>query len=89
MTELELINEKLDKIGTELFNKFGTDSYNIRCQIHDIKDQLKAINYSRCYKIDKEQLKAFADWRDKNEEWIDHNCKDNNDVVEAYKGQSL
>lgn len=48
MTELELILKNLDKIGTELYNKFGTDSYNIRCELHDIKDQLKAINYSRC-----------------------------------------
>ena len=48
MTELELIVKNLDKIGTELYNKFGTDSYDIRCELHDIKDQLKAINYTRC-----------------------------------------
>ena len=35
-----------------------------------------------------EQLKSFADWRDENEDWINHNCKDNNDVIKAYK-QSL
>ena len=56
MTELELIVKNLDKIGTELYSKFGTDSYNIRCELHDIKEQLKAINYSRCCKSDSEQL---------------------------------
>lgn len=35
-----------------------------------------------------EQLKAFADWRDENEDWINNNCKDNNDVIKAYR-QSL
>ena len=54
MTELEIIVKNLDKIGTELYNKFGTDSYNIRCELHDIKDQLKAINYTRCCKSDSE-----------------------------------
>lgn len=44
MTELESIVKNLDKIGNELYNKFGTDSYNIRCELHDIKEQLKAIN---------------------------------------------
>jgi len=58
MTELELIVKNLDKIGTELYNKFGTDSYNIRCELHDIKDQLKAINYSHCCKSDSELLKC-------------------------------
>ena len=48
MTELELIVKNLDKIGTELYNKFGTESYDIRCELHDIKDQLEAINYTRC-----------------------------------------
>lgn len=61
MTELELIVKDLDKIGNELYNKFGTDSYNIRCELHDIKDQLKAINYSRCCKSDSEQLPTLKD----------------------------
>ena len=56
MTELELIVKNLDKIGTELYNKFGADSYVIRCELHDIKDQLKAINYTHCCKSDSEQL---------------------------------
>ena len=56
MTELELIIQDLDGIGTELFNKYGAESYNIRCKLHDIKDQLKAINYSQCCKSDSEQL---------------------------------
>ena len=55
MTELELIVKNLDKIGTELYNKFGTDSYDIRCELHDIKDQLKAINYTRCRETFKEE----------------------------------
>jgi len=56
MTELELILKNLDTIGTELYNKFGTDSYGIRCELNDIKDQLKAINYTPCCKSDSEQL---------------------------------
>lgn len=50
MTELELIIQDLDGIGTELFNKYGMESYNMRRKLHDIKDQLKAINYSQCCK---------------------------------------
>ena len=46
MKELESIVKNLNKIGNELYNKFGTDSYNIRCELHDIKEQVKAINYT-------------------------------------------
>jgi hypothetical protein len=60
MTELESILKNLNKIGTELYNKFGTDSYNIRCELHDIKEQLKAINYTPCCKSDSEQLCEYC-----------------------------
>lgn len=31
-----------------------------------------------------ELLKAFADWRDENEDWINTNCINNDDVVKAF-----
>jgi len=63
MTELESILKNLNKIGTELYNKFGTDSYNIRCELHDIKEQLKAINYTPCLEyIKDENIPIVDDW---------------------------
>ena len=38
------IIEELEQIGTELFSKYGTDSYAIRCQLHDTKEKLKSLN---------------------------------------------
>ena len=63
MTELELIVKNLDKIGTELYNKFGTESYDIRCELHDIKDQLEAINYTRCCtELKSKEAPTFDEW---------------------------
>lgn len=56
MTALESILKNLDKIVNELYNEFGTDIYNIRCELHDIKEELKAINYTHCCESDSEQL---------------------------------
>ena len=36
--------KRLDDLGTELFEKFGTDSYPQRCELHDIKELLKQVN---------------------------------------------
>ena len=33
--------EELEKLGAELYKKEGTDSYVLRCLIHDKKEELK------------------------------------------------
>tara|TARA_R110000796_G_scaffold130042_1_gene245681 strand:- start:230 stop:457 length:228 start_codon:yes stop_codon:yes gene_type:complete len=35
------IIKELDEIGTELFRKFGTCSYELRCKLYDVRDKLK------------------------------------------------
>ena len=42
---MEDIIKELDSIGNELYNKFGTDSYNERCRLHDVKEKLKKLNH--------------------------------------------
>jgi hypothetical protein len=37
------IIKELGDVGTSLFNKFGTDSYEIRCAIFDIRERLRKI----------------------------------------------
>ena len=32
---------KLNKVSIKLFEKFGTESYNERCVLHDVKEALK------------------------------------------------
>lgn len=44
MEELDEIIDELAILGNVLFNKFGTDSYDIRCYLHDIKEQLIEVN---------------------------------------------
>lgn len=38
--DLEEIAFKLTEIGKELNRKFGTDSYEVRCELHDIREKL-------------------------------------------------
>lgn len=40
MKNLEELVKELVGISGELFEKYGTDSYAIRCKIHDIKDKI-------------------------------------------------
>lgn len=39
----ELIN-RLDKVGDELYRKFGTESYTLRCEVYDIREALKKLH---------------------------------------------
>lgn len=41
---MKYIIKKLDKIGVQLFKQYGSDSYGIRCELHDLKEQLEALN---------------------------------------------
>lgn len=34
--------KRLELVNTELFNKFGQESYNVRCEIYDVIEHLKA-----------------------------------------------
>lgn len=36
--------KRLELVNTELFNKFGAESYNVRCEIYDVIEHLKAID---------------------------------------------
>tara|TARA_R110000751_G_C13541768_1_gene455206 strand:+ start:415 stop:618 length:204 start_codon:yes stop_codon:yes gene_type:complete len=37
----EQVIKELEKLGAELYKKEGTDSYVLRCLIHDKKEELK------------------------------------------------
>ena len=39
----ELIN-RLDKVGNELYRKFGTESYTLRCEVYDIREAMKKLH---------------------------------------------
>lgn len=83
--EISLENYLRDKVDEEeSMHSFEIATDTIRCWIDEYNEQLRQYNVVGL----SEQLKAFADWRDENEDWIMHNCKDNNDVIKAYK-QSL
>lgn len=41
LIELEGILQTLDGLGETLYIKFGTDSYNERCVVHDLKEEVK------------------------------------------------
>lgn len=51
MEELDKIIKDLELIGSEIFNKFGTESYNIRCELHDIKEKLRKIKKNKRFKF--------------------------------------
>ena len=36
-----------DKISEELNRKFGTESYDIRCQLYDIREAIKNMGHSK------------------------------------------
>lgn len=40
---MDEIIEKLNEIGTELYEKCGSQSYGARCKLHDVRKQLKAL----------------------------------------------
>lgn len=40
---MEEIIKELEQIGKELFSKYGVDSYNTRCKLHDAREKLKAL----------------------------------------------
>ena len=40
---MEEIIKELEQIGTELYNKYGTDCYTTRCRLHDAREKLKAL----------------------------------------------
>jgi hypothetical protein len=42
--KIELIKKHLTEIGEELFKKYGTDSYSIRCAIADVKDSVSKLH---------------------------------------------
>jgi 23S rRNA maturation-related 3'-5' exoribonuclease YhaM len=44
MNDLEIIAEKLNDITKEIFRKYGTDAYEIRCAIYDLRDELKKLS---------------------------------------------
>jgi hypothetical protein len=44
MNVLEIIAEKLNDITKEIFRKYGTDAYEIRCAIYDLRDELKKLS---------------------------------------------
>lgn len=41
--QIEQIEKHLTEIGEELFKKYGTDSYSIRCAIFDVKQQVSKL----------------------------------------------
>lgn len=43
---LESVREKLKEISKELFDKFGADSYDIRCKLFDIYNPLYKAEYT-------------------------------------------
>ena len=53
--DLEEIAFKLTEIGKELNRKFGTDSYQVRCELHDIREEL--IKLSQGDELDSETNK--------------------------------
>ena len=42
--QIEQIEKHLTEIGEELFKKYGTDSYSIRCAIYDVKQQVSKLH---------------------------------------------
>ena len=42
--QIEMIKKHLTEIGEELFKKYGTDSYEIRCMIYDVKDSVSKLH---------------------------------------------
>ena len=43
--DLEKIAFKLTEIGKELNRKFGTDSYEVRCKLYDIRQELIKLSH--------------------------------------------
>jgi len=48
----ESVREKLKEISKELFDKFGADSYDIRCKLLDIYNPLYKAEYTPIVKIE-------------------------------------
>lgn len=42
--KIEIIKKHLTEIGEELFKKYGTDSYQLRCMIYDVKDSVSKLH---------------------------------------------
>jgi len=72
---MEDIIEQLNKLGEGLYYKWGPDSYNERCQLHDIENRLsdnvpfKKLKYAEDIKTTHEVFKdvledlGFADYK--------------------------
>lgn len=45
--EKDELMERLTKISQELNRKFGTESYDIRCQLYDIREAIKNMGHSK------------------------------------------
>lgn len=45
--EKDELMERLTKISQELNRKFGTESYDIRCQLYDIREAIKNMGYPK------------------------------------------
>ena len=41
MEKLKKISEELDNIGNELYRKYGTESYEIRCRLFDERKKIE------------------------------------------------
>lgn len=40
---MENLIKRLENVGTELNRKFGTESYELRCELYDIREALQKI----------------------------------------------
>jgi hypothetical protein len=43
---MENLIKRLENVGFELNRKFGTESYEIRCELHDIREALEKLHKS-------------------------------------------
>ena len=48
---MKIIIDRIEQIGIELNNKFGSEGYAVRCELYDLKKELEAINYTRCCEL--------------------------------------
>ncbi len=55
------IEQKFKEIAKELYNRFGTDSYEIRCKLHDLSTYISSTSSIKVYipKCDKCQDKYW------------------------------
>ena len=74
MSDLKKIVERLDGLGKNLFNRYGSDIYTYRCILHDIKADILKIDVTHSSLQFKEKEETdFEIWK---EQYRDCKCNE-------------